>query len=141
MRADLFLDTNILLYAASRSESEKDKRDIARQLLMSDDVGISSQVLAEFYVNATAKLKLPEKEVIAILEAMSDYPTLPVDAELFWAALEIRKRYGISYWDSAIVAAAVKLGSTAVYSEDLNHGQKYAGVRMINPFLKSSEKR
>ncbi|MFN7342044.1 MAG: PIN domain-containing protein, partial [bacterium] len=97
MRADLFLDTNILLYAASRSEAEKQKRDIARQLLLSADVGISSQVLAEFYVNATSKLKLPEKEVIGILEAMSDYPTLPVDAELFWAALEIRKRYGISY--------------------------------------------
>lgn len=136
MRANTFLDTNILLYAASRSEAEKEKRDIARQLLLLDDVGISSQVLAEFYVNATSKLKLPEKEVIGVLEAMSEYPTLAIDAELFWAALEIRKRYGISYWDSAIVAAAMKLDCTIVYSEDLSHGQQYAGVLVMNPFLK-----
>lgn len=135
MRAEAFLDTNILLYAASRTESETAKREIARELLARDDVGISVQVLAEFYVNATAKLKLPEDQVIRVLESLSEFPTLPVDGAVFWAALEIRKRYGISYWDSAILAAAVELGCATVYSEDLSHGQKYAGVQVINPFL------
>jgi predicted nucleic acid-binding protein len=54
---------------------------------------------------------------------------------VFWLALEVRKRYQISYWDSAIIAAAAELGCETVYSEDLNHGQLYAGVRVINPFL------
>ena len=135
MHADSFLDTNILLYAASGDASEVGKRIIARELLTREGVGISVQVLAEFYVNATAKLKLPEDQVIKVLESLETYPIIPVSESVFWAALEIRKRYQISYWDSAILAAAVELGCRTVYSEDLNHGQSYAGVRVVNPFV------
>jgi predicted nucleic acid-binding protein len=66
---------------------------------------------------------------------LRNYPVLPVDESVFWSALEIRTLYGISYWDSAIVAAAVELGCDTVFSEDLNHGQVYAGVKRVNPFL------
>ena len=135
MNADSFLDTNILLYAASRDEAEAGKRAIARELLAHDGVGISVQVLAEFYVNATGKLKLPEQQVVKVLESLEAYPTLPVTESVFWTALEIRKRYQISYWDSAILAAASELGCATVYSEDLNHGQNYAGLRVVNPFV------
>ena len=135
MRAEIFLDTNILLYAASGVASERTKRATARELLARNGVGLSVQVLAEFYVNATAKLKLPEDQVIRVLQSFDEYPVLPVDEGIFWAALAIRKRYQISYWDGAIVAAAVELGCTKIFSEDLNHGQIYAGVQVINPFL------
>jgi predicted nucleic acid-binding protein len=108
---------------------------VARDLLARDGGGFSVQVLAEFYVNATAKFKLPEDKVVRILESLESYPVLPVSESVFWLALEVRKRYQISYWDSAIIAAAAELGCETVYSEDLNHGQLYAGVRVINPFL------
>lgn len=104
-------------------------------MLSRDGVGLSVQVLAEFYVNATSKLKLPEARVLRVLEKLGAFPVLPVDETVFWSALEIRKRYGISYWDSAILAAAMELGCDTVYSEDLNHGQIYAGVKVVNPFL------
>lgn len=135
MHAEQFLDTNILLYAASRTSSEKEKRVTARELLSCDGVGLSVQVLAEFYVNATGKLRLPDEQVTGILEALNTYPILPVSESIFWTAIEIKKRYQISYWDGAIIAAAVELDCHTVYSEDLNHGQVYAGVRMINPFI------
>lgn len=135
MRADSFLDTNILLYASSRTEAEQEKRKVARGLLSRDGVGMSVQVLAEFYVNAVSKLKLPEERVMAVLAKLESYPILPVDESVFWSALEIRKRYGVSYWDGAIIAAAVELGCDTVYSEDLNHGQIYASVKVVNPFL------
>ena len=135
MRADLFLDTNILLYAASRAAGEQQKRIKARELLGLEEVGLSVQVLAEFYVNATAKLKLPDDKVIQVLESLENYPILPISEALFWAALTLKKRYQLSYWDSAILAAAVELGCHTVYSEDLNHGQIYSGVRVLNPFL------
>lgn len=135
MRADSFLDTNILLYACSRTEAEQDKRKVARGLLSRDGVGLSVQVLAEFYVNAVSKLKLPEHQVLAVLAKLTSYPILPVDETVFWSALEIRKRYGVSYWDGAIIAAAIELGCDTVFSEDLNHGQVYAGVKVVNPFL------
>ena len=135
MRADSFLDTNILLYACSRTEAEQDKRKVARGLLSRDGVGLSVQVLAEFYVNAVSKLKLPEDRVMAVLAKLQGYPILPLDESVFWSALEIRKRYGVSYWDGAIIAAAIELGCDTVFSEDLNHGQVYAGVKVVNPFL------
>ncbi|MFZ9940948.1 MAG: PIN domain-containing protein [Luteolibacter sp.] len=135
MHLEFFLDTNILLYAASGAAKEKAKRVVARDLLARDGGGFSVQVLAEFYVNATAKFKLPEDKVVRILESLESYPILPLSESVFWSALEVRKRYQISYWDSAIVAAAVELGCETIYSEDLNHGQLYAGVRVNNPFV------
>ena len=68
MRAEIFLDTNILLYAASKTAAEKAKRARARELLAGEGVGLSVQVLAEFYVNATGKFKLPHDQVVKVLE-------------------------------------------------------------------------
>ncbi|MBM3862349.1 MAG: PIN domain-containing protein [Verrucomicrobia bacterium] len=135
MHADFFLDTNILLYAASSAKAEHGKRVRARELLSMEGGGLSVQVQAEFYVNATAKFKLPHGKVIRILESLESYPVLAITEALFWAAMRIKERYGLSYWDSAIIAAALELGCHTVYTEDLNHGQSYAGIRVINPFV------
>lgn len=135
MHAEFFLDTNILLYAASSAKSEQNKRTKARELLAMEGGGLSVQVQAEFYVNATGKFKLPHDKVVGILESLDSYPVLALTETVFWAALQIKERYQLSYWDSAIIAAALELGCHTAYSEDLNHGQSYAGVRVINPFL------
>ncbi len=137
MHAEFFIDTNILLYAASSAKSEKRKRIRARELLAMEGGGLSVQVQAEFYVNATAKFKQPHDKVVRILESLDSYPVLEVSEAVFWAALQIKERYRLSYWDSAIIAAALELGCHTVYSEDLNDGQSYAGVRVINPFVES----
>jgi predicted nucleic acid-binding protein len=135
MHAEFFLDTNILLYAASSAKSEHGKRTKARELLAMEGGGLSVQVQAEFYVNATGKFKLPHDRVVGILESLDSYPVLALTEAVFWAALRIKERYQLSYWDSAILAAALELGCHSVYSEDLNHGQSYAGIRVINPFV------
>jgi predicted nucleic acid-binding protein len=134
MHAEFFLDTNILLYAASSAKSEQSKRLKARELLAMEGGGLSVQVQAEFYVNATNKFKQRHDKMVRILESLDSYPVLAVTEAVFWAALQIKDRYKLSYWDSSIIAAAVELGCHTVYSEDLNHGQIYAGVRVINPF-------
>lgn len=134
MLAEFFLDTNILLYAASSAKYEQSKRSKARELLAMEGGGLSVQVQAEFYVNATGKFKLPHDQVVGILESLDSYPVLALTEAVFWAAIQIKGRYRLSYWDSAIIAAALELGCHTVYSEDLNPGQSYAGVRVINPF-------
>jgi predicted nucleic acid-binding protein len=141
MHAEFFLDTNILLYAASSAKSEHRKRAIARALLATEGAGLSVQVQAEFYVNATGKFRLPHDQVVAILESLDSYPVLALTEAVFWAALRIKERYQISYWDAAILAGALELGCHTVYSEDLNHDQTYAGIRVINPFAESEEGR
>ena len=99
-------------------------------------LGFSAQVLQEFYVNATRKqaLRLSENEAAVILASLRGFPILPVTEELVFAAIEVKARHQVSYWDTAIIAAAQELGARELYSEDLNAGQDYGGVRVVNPF-------
>jgi predicted nucleic acid-binding protein len=137
MATDVFIDTNILLYAASSAPHEAGKAEIARKLLVEMRFGSSIQVIQEFYVNATGKLArhIPGEKVAEVLALLKIQPVVPLTWDLFEAAWKIRTRYQISYWDAAIVAAAKEIGAAIVYSEDLAHGQVYDGVRVVNPFV------
>ena len=72
------------------------------------------------------------------VEQWEAFPCVTIDAALVKIAAEISQRYRISYWDGAVIAAAQKAGAATVYSEDLNDGQAYGPVRMINPFGRGS---
>lgn len=137
MKAACFIDTNILLYRASTAEDELPKRRVAESLLRRADIGLSAQVLAEFYHNAVNKpgLRLPPATARAIVEALTTLPVVPITTEVVLTAIRMRDRHQISYWDAAILAAAQELSATIVLSEDLNHGQTYDGVTVLNPFL------
>jgi len=136
MRAEVFCDSNILLYAASNAPEDVTKREAARRVLALPGVGFSAQVLQEFYVNAIRKqaLRLSAEEALGILVSLRAFPVLPVTEELVFAAIEVKVRHQISYWDAAIIAAAEALGARELYSEDLNDGQMYGTVRVANPF-------
>jgi predicted nucleic acid-binding protein len=60
---------------------------------------------------------------------------LDIDYPMVRAAIENHRRYGIGYWDSLILASAQRFQCPVLYTEDLNHGQDYGGVRARNPFL------
>lgn len=137
MTAERFLDTNILLYAGSRAPSDAAKRRIASDLVASLDFAISAQVVQEYISNALRKeeLGLTELNVQALLESLDGVTVLPVTVSLIRRAWALRLAHAISHWDAAIIAAAQDLGCHTLYSEDLNHGQDYDGVKVINPFL------
>jgi predicted nucleic acid-binding protein len=136
MTAKFFVDTNVLAYAASNAVADQAKRTVALDLLEQPDMALSGQVLAEFYVVATAKskLNLTHDEALFLLKTVERIPTCPVTRELVMQAVELRQRYQISYWDAAIIAAAKAMGCGTIYSEDLNDGQTYDGVTVVNPF-------
>jgi predicted nucleic acid-binding protein len=136
MTAKFFVDTNVLIYAASNAADDQDKRAIARQVLAEPDLGFSAQVPQEFYSAATTKRRLlmTHDEAVGVLNALATYPVWPVSRDLVLAAINFKQRFLISYWDGAILAAAQALGCHTVYSEDLSDGQVYDGVRVINPF-------
>ncbi len=136
MTARVFFDTNILVYAANADRKDERKRRRALELLESHDFGISAQVLQEFFVTVVRKGARPLSAAKALewIECWTVFPCQPTDRQLVCNAIERRERYGISYWDAAIIAAAEALGAQTVYSEDLNDGQQYGGVRVINPF-------
>ena len=136
MSVKVFLDTNVLIYAVSSSPEDSPKKERALELIQSTDFGLSAQVLQEFYVNATRKIAGPlaPDAAIEFLYQFRCFPMVPTDYPLIVAGAEIALRYGISYWDGAIVAAAECLGATTLYTEDLNHDQNYGSVRVVNPF-------
>lgn len=133
-----FADTNILLYAISRDRAERGKAEAANAILAERDVGLSVQVLQEFYVQATRASRpdrLSHEQASSLVASFLRFPVQVISTAVMCAALETRDRFGISYWDAAIVEAARALGCDVVLSEDLADGQDYAGVLVRNPFL------
>jgi predicted nucleic acid-binding protein len=133
-----FLDTNVLVYAASDKAADQQKGHVARDLLRRGpaEFAISLQVLQEFYVAARAprKLDLDHEEALRFCGQWRAFTVLEPTLGLFEAAVELCARYQIGYYDAAILAAARQLGCTTLHSEDLNDGQDYEGVRVENPF-------
>lgn len=136
MIADAMLDTNVIAYAASKAREDSAKAAIALDLIATAKFGVSGQVLQEFYVTATRKMRVPlsHDEALDWIEALEEFPCVALDSSLVYQGAETANRYQISYWDGAIVAAAERLGVTTLYTEDLNHGQAYGSVRAVNPF-------
>lgn len=133
-----FVDTNILLYAVSTDEQEAPKRVVARTLLKTTDLGLSVQVLQEFYVQATRASRagaLTTDQAMNLVEAWLRYPVQEITVAVMQAALNASVRWNLSYWDAAIIEAARALGCSTVLSEDLQHHRSFAGVRVVNPFL------
>jgi predicted nucleic acid-binding protein len=132
-----FVDTNILLYAISQDPDEQDKAARANGLLSAGDVALSVQVLQEFYVQATRDSRadrLTHEQAAALVDAFRRFPVQETNVGVMLAAMSTRQRFGISYWDAAILEAARLLGCEVVLSEDLSDGQDYAGIRVENPF-------
>jgi predicted nucleic acid-binding protein len=136
MSVDVFFDTNVLIYAAAGRGKDEVKRQRALELTQSEKFGTSAQVLQEFYVVVTTKIagRLTAAAALEWIEQWAEFPCQPIDHQLVRIAIELSHRYRISYWDATILAAAEALGAGTVYSEDLNHGQRYGAVNVINPF-------
>jgi len=132
-----FVDTNILLYAISRDPDEASKAMRASDVLTAGDVGLSVQVLQEFYVQATRASRqdaITHEQAVGLIESWRRFPVQPTTVELMEAAFATRQRFGIAYWDAAIIEASRLLGCNVVLSEDLDTGTDYDGVSIENPF-------
>ncbi len=133
-----FVDTNILLYRVSTDPLESRKQEVAATILASRDLCLSVQVLQEFYVQSTRTSRpdpISHADALALICSWKRYPVLGMDVELVERALSAKERWQLSYWDAAILEAALSSKCEVLLSEDLNHGQDYEGVRVVNPFL------
>lgn len=133
-----FVDTNVLLYSISRDPGERRKQEIAVALLQRDDLALSVQVLQEFYVQATRRSRadaIAHADTRDLIIGWTRFPVVDVDQALMLRAMEIKEAFVLSYWDSAVIAAAERAGCETLLSEDLNHSQKIGRVRIDNPFL------
>jgi predicted nucleic acid-binding protein len=133
-----FFDSNILVYVFDRSSPHK--REIARGLLKDHaakgDILMSTQVLQEFYVTVTRKLKpsLGPDEAALAVAGLADLPTVQIDNLLIQSAIRRSQASQLSFWDGLIVQAALAGGASTLYSEDLQDGQVFDCLKVKNPF-------
>lgn len=132
-----FVDTNILVYAEQRDAGAKHE---AARLLLRDiwdrrDGALSAQVLQELFVTVTRRMPNPyaPDKARRLIGNYLAWRVVPIDGPLVLDAADIQTESQLSYWDAAIVAAAVAAGAAEVLTEDLNHGQIIRGVRVVNP--------
>ena len=128
-----FVDTNVLIYAVSTTAEDEQKRRRALELLARRDLALSVQVLQEFYVQSTRPSRpgaLTHAEAVAFTESLRRFPVQAITIDVLHTALSICERFRLSYWDSAILAAARLSGCDI----DLSAEQDYDGLRVDNPF-------
>lgn len=132
----IFIDTNILVYALDNKDKEKKKktREIIKKVIDSYQAVISTQVIKEFYVVATKKLNIDPIIAKNIIHNFHNMEIVNNDLEIIEQAIDISVISQLSFWDSLIIAAAERSNCEYIISEDLNAGQIYRGVELINPF-------
>jgi len=132
----IFIDTNLIVYTLDKSNVYKQERarNIIRKIVDVHQLVISTQVIKELYVVAINKMKADPIIVKNILHNFRNMEIVTNDLELIEQAIDISVISQISFWDSLIIAAAEKANCEYIFSEDLNPGQTYRGVLVINPF-------
>ena len=136
LSASVFLDTNVLIYAATAMNDDPRKHVIATDILASTPFVVSAQVMAEF-VSVSRRTKAPQLSEDAIewwLSRMAVRSPLPIDADIVRRGRAISAEHGLNYYDGAILAAAEWLGCDTVLSEDMADGRSYGAVTVRNPF-------
>ena len=131
-----FLDTNILVYSVDKKNPSKKicARGIVVDAIKGGNYMISAQVLNEFSNVALLKLQMTVAEVRKFVSMFKLMNVVSLDFEWTERALDIKKRYGIQFFDSLLLAAAEANGCDEIYTEDLNDGQVYCGIKVVNPF-------
>lgn len=139
MRGNVFVDTNILVYARDRDAAEKQAKaeTLMLELWESRRGRISAQVLNEFFVIVTRKLKpgMSPEEAWSEILLLRAWDPVALDWPLLARAREIHHAHSVSWWDALIVAAANASDCAVLYSEDLAHGSVYGDVQVENPFI------
>jgi len=138
-----FVDTNIFVYARDSSEPEKQvKAERWLTYLWAHESGrTSAQVMNEYYVTVTQKLKpgLSRDVARSDLRALSVWQPLEISTKLIASAWDIQDQYGYSWWDTLVISSALFLSCTYLLSEDMQHDQHIGNLTIINPFLVDSD--
>jgi predicted nucleic acid-binding protein len=133
-----FVDSNVLIYAHDLDAGPRQQRAAKRLIELWDAQAgrLSTQVLQEFYVNVTQKIKVPLSRSAAreVVRNYAPWVESWITPATVIRASEIGDVWHLSFWDGMILAAAEEIHATKLLSEDLNHDQVIAGVRIVNPF-------
>ena len=130
-----FLDTNVVVYAFDRADPDRQKTAVG-VLEGAERLVVSTQVLLETWWVLTRKLTVPldEDRASEVVDRLSALPVVATDAELVRRAVDSARRFKVAIWDAMIIESARTGGCQRILSEDLQDGQDFDGVVVVNPF-------
>ncbi len=140
MKDKVFLDTNILIYAVDTSPAFRRKQEIARKLIathIQNETGvISIQVLQEFFVVSTGKMKVPlsSEEALEYIHYLSILEIVQPNFDMVITAIHLRQKHLLSFWDAMVIQTARTSDCSLLLSEDLNSGFRLGSLTIQNPF-------
>ena len=141
MSGNVFVDTNVFVYLFDADDPTR--QDIARSLIdrlaKEATIVVSTQVLQEFYVSVTRKLAepLPSQPAMEATRGLSTYRVVQLDPSMIFAAIALHEKEKTSFWDGLIVRAALESGCELLMSEDMQHGRRFEGLKIDNPFIRN----
>jgi len=136
MTGPFFVDTNVLVCADDALDPAKQAaaRGVLRRLFVERSGKLSLQVLQEFFAAATGKLGLAAVDARRRVEIFSHMEVVRLDVDDVLAAIDLHRLHELSIWDALIVRAAVLSGCRTLYTEDLQHGRRFEGLQVVDPF-------
>ena len=136
----VFIDTNVWVYALSGQDNVKRRIaiDLIAKSFRNDAICVSSQVLKEFANFAFKKTKKSAAQINEMLSRIASYGFVAETKELVLASVTGKEEWQVGFYDALIIEAANKAGCSILYTEDLNDGQVYGDVLVVNPFRANS---
>ena len=136
MSARSFFDTNVLVYADDKNEPVKQRR--SRSLWAEhrrEGTGVVSlQVLQEYFVTVTRKLKVDPRTARSKVELLAEFDVAVPEFTDILAAIDLHRLHGFSFWDALILRSAQQSGCRVLLSEDFQGGREIDGIQVVNPF-------
>lgn len=132
-----FFDTNVLVYCTDTTAPDKQARarDLVARSGAAGNAVLSTQVLIELFNILTRKQKMPLATAQALIQAYTAWPVVDSDVALVSGAIEKSIQHKLSIWDAMVIEAALRTEAQTLYTEDLQHGQRFGTLTVVNPFV------
>jgi predicted nucleic acid-binding protein len=136
MSARSFFDTNVLVYADDKAAPAKQRRaiDLVAEHRRAGTGVVSLQVLQEYFVTVTRKLRVDPQIARRKVELLAEFDVASPEVADILAAIDLHRLHGFSFWDALVLRAAKQAGCTVLFSEDLQQGRQIDGIQVVNPF-------
>jgi predicted nucleic acid-binding protein len=136
MSARSFFDTNVLIYADDKAAPAKQRKalDLVAEHRRARTGVVSLQVLQEYFVAVTRKLRVDAAIARRKIELLAEFDVAVPEVQDILAAIDLHRLHGFSFWDALILRAAKQAGCSVLFSEDLQQEREIDGVRIVNPF-------
>jgi predicted nucleic acid-binding protein len=136
MSSRSFFDTNILVYSDDESAPRKQRRsrDLVAEHRRAGTGVVSLQVLQEYFVTVTRKLKVDPRTARRKVELLAEFDVAAPQVADILAAIDIHRLHGFSFWDALVLRSAQQAGCRVLLSEDFQDGRELDGIQIVNPF-------